>query len=435
MSSLPVELLIEIFTHSLPETPSNPSIHDSPLLLTRVCRLWHDVALATPLLWTSFSVNFALYEDTLPFQIAKLWLSRSQNLPLSIYVDDSLDGDDDPEPQRWAFYEELCRHAHRWQNAALNLPFTILWRLPIQQPLGMLESLKMGRDDSGQSVPNRKVSTFMTAPRLKSVEIWLDNDEAMNIQGIGLPWAQLTVFRGRLFTNDECLFVLLQAPQLVECDFNDIVDGYVPDANVVTPFLRVLQLDEASGHSCACILSFLTAPNLNKFICGARKQDDTDDNSLWPLREFLSRSCSSLTQLHISMNQSTREWDKLMLCLPFMSLLEHLEIFWFHEDFDLTPLSDALLPRLRTLVFNSHTVPGNVTVMNLLSLLLVRTSEEWVVTNGVCLGRFKFTWPFIFVDLHPDEDPEIQSRVRLLRKRGVHIHMGGMEWGFHFFDC
>ncbi|KAI9459606.1 hypothetical protein HD554DRAFT_1996563, partial [Boletus coccyginus] len=48
----PVELLAHVFIECLPpETYLKPDIDSAPLLLTRVCRRWRDVALRTTQLW------------------------------------------------------------------------------------------------------------------------------------------------------------------------------------------------------------------------------------------------------------------------------------------------------------------------------------------------------------------------------------------------
>ncbi|KAJ7137239.1 hypothetical protein C8R46DRAFT_1322091, partial [Mycena filopes] len=49
--TLPVDLTGEIFVHCLPDTPAPPSSTIAPLLLTRICRQWRNIACSTPKLW------------------------------------------------------------------------------------------------------------------------------------------------------------------------------------------------------------------------------------------------------------------------------------------------------------------------------------------------------------------------------------------------
>ncbi|KAG1837737.1 hypothetical protein C8R48DRAFT_581809, partial [Suillus tomentosus] len=50
---LPTEVLSHIFSYCLPETRLllSPSTLKAPMLLTRICRRWREVAVGTPELW------------------------------------------------------------------------------------------------------------------------------------------------------------------------------------------------------------------------------------------------------------------------------------------------------------------------------------------------------------------------------------------------
>ncbi|KAJ7854619.1 hypothetical protein B0H13DRAFT_1480666, partial [Mycena leptocephala] len=89
--TLPNEIISEIFVHFLPIYPRFPPLHGSlsPTSLTHICRKWHEIALATPLLWRAFRLSS---DDSIPFErqrdISELWLKRSRSCPLSIMVHD-----------------------------------------------------------------------------------------------------------------------------------------------------------------------------------------------------------------------------------------------------------------------------------------------------------------------------------------------------------
>ncbi|KAF9454049.1 hypothetical protein P691DRAFT_657417 [Macrolepiota fuliginosa MF-IS2] len=93
---LPVEVFQEIFFRCLPE-PSNDSTHpvswhretlsspeNAPLLLCHVCRQWRDIALSSPNLWTTMSVNVRLGVAVPAPDLVSVWLSRSGALPLNL---------------------------------------------------------------------------------------------------------------------------------------------------------------------------------------------------------------------------------------------------------------------------------------------------------------------------------------------------------------
>ncbi|KAJ6577777.1 hypothetical protein B0H19DRAFT_985394, partial [Mycena capillaripes] len=56
MARLPLELSSDIFLQCLPETPM-PDACVAPMLLLNVCNMWSDIALSTPALWATISLN------------------------------------------------------------------------------------------------------------------------------------------------------------------------------------------------------------------------------------------------------------------------------------------------------------------------------------------------------------------------------------------
>jgi len=107
---LPPEILSQIFHHCLPEDDFSPALNKAPLLLTRICQPWRDVAMNTPSLWCKLQVEINLEEevheefddgdweeyfdvvgdDDIAWQQAAFfhdsWLKRSQGYPLSLVL-------------------------------------------------------------------------------------------------------------------------------------------------------------------------------------------------------------------------------------------------------------------------------------------------------------------------------------------------------------
>ncbi|KAG1874396.1 hypothetical protein F4604DRAFT_742290 [Suillus subluteus] len=89
VSRLPAELLYEIFMHTLPSFDEllPPSKLRSPMLLTRICRRWREVAVDTPSLWCRLLVGFMSHHRKPRRREAfcyNTWLKRSRGLPLSL---------------------------------------------------------------------------------------------------------------------------------------------------------------------------------------------------------------------------------------------------------------------------------------------------------------------------------------------------------------
>ncbi|KAF9265916.1 hypothetical protein L218DRAFT_845841, partial [Marasmius fiardii PR-910] len=95
------ELWSEIFLWCLPEhtlqhhlarrnaghniTDTSPS--DAPLLLTRVCSSWREVALSTPKLWSNITYTVCRPSASKSqLQRLETWLSRSGATPLSVVI-------------------------------------------------------------------------------------------------------------------------------------------------------------------------------------------------------------------------------------------------------------------------------------------------------------------------------------------------------------
>ncbi|KAG1860423.1 hypothetical protein C8R48DRAFT_245273 [Suillus tomentosus] len=82
---LPTEVLSHIFVHCLPEDKYlSPASKLAPVLLTRICRRWREVAVGTPSLWDRLDVPYDVKRQReLPFCL-DVWLKRSRGRLLSL---------------------------------------------------------------------------------------------------------------------------------------------------------------------------------------------------------------------------------------------------------------------------------------------------------------------------------------------------------------
>ncbi|KAJ7155669.1 hypothetical protein C8R46DRAFT_1116182 [Mycena filopes] len=88
--SLPPEIIAEIFLRFLPSYPEPPPLVGifSPVMPSRICRVWRQIALSTPLLWRAIRVTIRQHEAheriAWKLKLFRMWLSRSGTCALSL---------------------------------------------------------------------------------------------------------------------------------------------------------------------------------------------------------------------------------------------------------------------------------------------------------------------------------------------------------------
>ncbi|KAJ7467534.1 hypothetical protein FB451DRAFT_1258795 [Mycena latifolia] len=233
VSTLPNEIVSEIFVHFVPLYPLCPPIHglESPTLLPHICRRWREIALATPALWRAISLTG--YRD---FHIVGSWLIRSRSLPLSL----------DMDIFRLTISEEclekLALHAARWENVKLGLRvLPQLLTIPTAMPL--LQELELRMDNCGVF----PLVAYLAVPRLRAVTLW-----DFSYPADFLPWAQLTSLTMVTTWPADCATVLQHTVNLLarleSLVLMKFLDEDEPPTHyletLITPALRTLQVLE-----------------------------------------------------------------------------------------------------------------------------------------------------------------------------------------------
>ncbi|KAJ7094267.1 hypothetical protein C8R44DRAFT_383677 [Mycena epipterygia] len=337
--TLPVEITSEIFICCLPDNSLDPTAFDAAAVLGHVCHQWRDIALSIPQLWSSWSL--AMDGNTSLSRISssvQLWLARSQNRPLSIRIhhrDCTGPFDVSYADERWwerasgSAHDVLpfiLQHHQRWKSIELNMPITFLQPLASLDPndeLPLLEHLALGsfQDDWGSSVNALDLlMLFERAPQLRSLHITMEGSHLSGLDHVRLPFNQLTSFTGTMFSALECVFLLAQAPALVECVF--YIGKRVPISHFISDtellHLKSLQLwSTAEKVHPIIVLERLTLPRLKTLVLGR------EESSLPPaLEELVARSGCSIT--HFSCESV--EPEELAECLEALPTLSTLEL-------------------------------------------------------------------------------------------------------------
>nr|GAT47688.1 predicted protein [Mycena chlorophos] len=84
---LPVEITAAIFQHCCSDSRPTVAPRDCPLLLLRVCRSWHAIAVSTPGLWSDIDIQLRGGDISALARVVDSWLHRAGALPLTISLE------------------------------------------------------------------------------------------------------------------------------------------------------------------------------------------------------------------------------------------------------------------------------------------------------------------------------------------------------------
>jgi hypothetical protein len=299
-----------------------------PMLFTHVCRLWRQIALSMPLLWSYIFINGETQSTTL----LSLWLQRSVPQPLTLNI----------RRRSKNRYHELrilrilLDNTFRWKEVTLHVTYNglaLLQSATIESP--SLEILRMS------------VATASPAP---TIPIHFVNCAGL----VELSWGGPRAGSGPLHPTtplvnltdlslsiemslSDCHAILQQCLRLKECRLKEIVrlGSFIPSVVHLTQ-LSILHLE--TDQNLGPLLSGLTVPSLSELVLATTHQLDQwpqTDLALipWPQTELaalLTRSGCSLKKLLVyGLGISERD---LIQCLGQVG--DGLQELWIHETGD-----------------------------------------------------------------------------------------------------
>ncbi|KAF7302059.1 hypothetical protein MIND_00772400 [Mycena indigotica] len=241
--SLPVEIVVGIFMHCLPEPrmidPMNRAL--APRLLMRVCRGWRQIASSAPLLWYRFRVK--LNEPVWNGLELTAILERSAGLPLHITLYNPIQT---ASIKRVGHLTALSRYCERISHLALDMSvsafdaFDAYWGKHHEDAkFSSVEELSLPEIYQPVSLTNT-IHIFTDASRLKRASLF-----AFTPQLVAFPCANLVRFDGRAYTIQELASLFFATPNLTECtihlDLNPINPGLLalPITHTALQHLRV----------------------------------------------------------------------------------------------------------------------------------------------------------------------------------------------------
>ncbi|KAK0196230.1 hypothetical protein F5146DRAFT_1220801 [Armillaria mellea] len=208
MSCFPSEILVGIF-HWLVDLWSeydDLNVKHSPnWVITHVCRTWRSIAVSTPSLWASVSIeDNLLIDDPFTDDKAKLlqeYLSRSGQNPLRVTLSSSYDIE--------KHIEILSPHFPRCTGLDFTLaPEALNSLLTIDSEFSSLRRLSVVVE--GVQNTHVLISGFGKAPHLRDVLL-----QGIDVSDFQLPFTKLKSFTGDMYQYADLMLFLTFASQLV----------------------------------------------------------------------------------------------------------------------------------------------------------------------------------------------------------------------------
>ncbi|KAJ7477140.1 hypothetical protein B0H11DRAFT_2029863 [Mycena galericulata] len=346
-TAFPVELRVEVFLHFCGMYCPIGKSTEGPTMLLKICRAWRELALQTPQLWNSFTLDLRPLphpekRDFLIFSMQQ-WIERSRNLPLSFKL-----------RLNYPVFDATCTpliqcilpSSPRWRDVSLLAPGASLTPLWGAQP-----------------------NSF---PTLSSLTVETVGPSTFAFGDLGLNWAQVTeldLFLITIPTLDECLRILKQGVSLRRCTMNAICvfSSIGCEQRLALPHLEHLGLTMYGGETGrqeTRLMSFLGALSLTGLqslrIAWNVAAPGPGQAYYWSdghtrFIDFLGELQVPLKTLHLAyLPFNTRQ---LIECLRVVPSLTHLDVSLSRADVEHDIINDELLGALAQQTGCSGLVP------------------------------------------------------------------------------
>ncbi|KAF7335252.1 F-box domain-containing protein [Mycena sanguinolenta] len=402
------------------------------LILSQVCKRWHDVALKTPALWNTIVLGefFYKHEIRTPEVIEKVLrqlkivLDRGQNVPLHLVIEVD-------HPQ---LLELLARYSERWKTAEFIFSSSPIVRhlAGAKGRLPALETLTLHSLDSSRE---KRDHPFEAAPRLRSLRFsgtflpsfekpplpQLDSVRCVDLDERDI--AEVLVTMSRMAHGAAFRFAFYGTDRISLLDLPPISSHIIHLSVEIMETIEERDVIRILGH----ILASLTLPHLRDL--SFRSEYFPSNLMNWPQTAFLDLARRSSFNNHL---HSLHLWQiviadtELITCLLALPVLEslaisdqrttsyyagvnhHLITDTLLSRLTLQPVSPPIIPRLRSLLCRTR-LQFNDTVF-LEFLLSRRVEQPSDVPPLICEMRS-------LPGRHRELDQAVAERVRELRVR------------------
>ncbi|KAJ7757562.1 hypothetical protein B0H16DRAFT_1537075 [Mycena metata] len=407
--TLPPEIVTSIFLQYLSppavftprkKTGSKPTL-PVPLLLLQICRVWREIALSAPDLWSCLYINtgdLGIGSRIWDTEVVSNWFGRAGSCPLTFSLKDTW-------PLTNKLFPILSPLAPRLQNLYLDTPDQFE-KLADIGPFPILETLAICHPNDDPDAP---LKIFPTAPRLHHILFKKPKTPRMWI----IPPSVKKVTCATMSVNG-CIDLLQRGPFLEELSCN-LYRVSTSHTKVITHnHLETLRL---SGRLSGFIRLFQLPALHNLYLSPGSELEGNFDH----FPSFLASTSVRLFHAAQEISSLAVEWFAtsmpglvdLELCNPQLQFFSR-----FLRD-------PRFLPHLRTLAFQECDFELDAAMLQALSTRCVADESTAVIES------FRQIWPanahFKSKSSPPCLDDSILAACRELVERRMTIHVGPVD--------
>jgi F-box-like len=338
---LPIELLAEIFRHSLqsvdhskpsPSLCIKPYSRTTPFFLGQVCSHWRNITLSTGDLWQSIFISPPRLQN---IPLIRAWLTRAGNSPLSLWLFQSSCPKDEELYVTHEILLLLLARIHRWRT--IHFRFSkVVHKVLLGIPFGSaaeLEAARVDVRDWDETSADMFWRSIHSSPSLRRPD-WVNRYR--HGPPSHAPWRQLThVTLDGLLSPDVVLNILQYCQSVVDLAVPHLVS---PTTSFeMSPFVleHLCSLRISTETELDALFQSLVLPGLESlhltYRCGA-----CNPHSSLHLDDLLSRSQCQLRKLTLCDTDTNASEENILDFLRPQSLQSLLNLQLFNTVSDKT---------------------------------------------------------------------------------------------------
>lgn len=338
----------------------------APAVLANVCRRWRDMVVNNPILWTRLCIRL---DDQINHTArAKLWATRSQQLPLHVTLRPSMipqaTGIPDALLQRFMnAVRWLSRHIQRAKSLAIGSGIPIIPLLLLDGKLPPMLHLQSLILQTGEKDDASIVQCVLDAPLLREVTLRDLTSMARILQETLEHLTILVIAYNRRWVNPTIFSsTLASCIQVVECTITFPSEPFSALSDpILLPEVRKLEVHWRHQFDPAVVIGAFRTPKLEHLVLAQDGEEPVNSRLMTSPLKQLFISAFNLQRLTLS-RCALGNWSDLLSVLVEAPSLSELEMLKCKQGSlilqTLTPQYDArpttwFCPRIRRLLVDS----------------------------------------------------------------------------------